>query len=133
MQLKHLSSLAFAIALCGAAHAGLHIASPVRVDTTLNQASGYLGAAYNTANSTEYIGCGKSATPGNISGWCVASNGAGLQRSCATTSPELLNVIGGLDGSGAVAFTWDANGTCTSILVSTYSFMDPKLWSGAAR
>ena len=113
------------------AHAGLRLASQVDVEDAYRYASGYLGAAYNSnTNSTEFIGCAISAGQGVTNGWCYAANAAGLTRGCYTSAPELIDLIRGLDSSGALLFSWDDDGSCVTITASQYSFMDPKIWGG---
>jgi hypothetical protein len=65
--------------------------------------------------------------------WCYAANAAGLTRGCYTSSPELIEMVRGLDSSGSLLFSWDDDGSCVTITAAQYSFMEPKIWGGEPR
>lgn len=110
-----------------AAFAGARSTLQVIVNPSGMYALGDLGAAYNSqSNYSEYIGCASNASPGYSWGICYATDAAGVSRYCTTDSPDLLASIRHVDGNARLTFTWDANGTCTTISTGQYSFTDPK-------
>ncbi len=85
-------------------------------------ADGDLGAARNSADGQQYIGCEATATSGD----CYAVNSVGVYRSCVTTDPAQLAVIRSLHGDGHLFFTWDTSGNCVTIRVRYDSLSPPK-------
>jgi hypothetical protein len=122
-----LAGVVAGLCAAGAALAGAHSTLPVIVDTSAMYAMGDLGAAYNSqTNYSEYIGCASNASAGFTWGICYATDAAGVSRYCTTTSPDLLASIRHVDGNARLSFTWDGNGTCTTVSVGQYSFTEPK-------
>jgi hypothetical protein len=129
MKLRTLSLAGIVAGLCaaGAASAGTHSTLPVIVSPDGMYAMGDLGAAYNSqTNYYEYIGCASNASPGYSWGICYATDSVGVSRYCTTDSPDLLASIRQVDETTRLTFTWDGNGTCTTISTGNFSFTEPK-------
>jgi hypothetical protein len=103
-----------ALAMAGvAAVAGEQLAREVTYDAIKPFVSGDLGYVRNTPDTVQYLGCfinGASAI-------CQARNSAGLAKSCITTDPDKVNALRSLNGDSRLAFGWNADGTCSSIIV----------------
>jgi hypothetical protein len=129
MKIRTLPMVGVVAGLCaaGAAFAGAKSTLPVIVSPSGMYAMGDLGAAYNSeSNYNEYIGCMSNASPGFTWGICYATDSTGVSRYCTTTSFDLLDSIRHVDGNARLSFTWDADGTCTTVSTGQFSFTDPK-------
>lgn len=93
--------------------------SVVSINTSSRTATGSLGLARNSSNSTEYIGCGMDS-PGNA--FCTARDSGGTTVSCSTTSSSFREVLKSMNGDSFVSFSWDSAGACTRVYVDNYSF-----------
>ncbi len=85
-------------------------------------ADGDIGAARNSADGQQYIGCEATATLGS----CYAVNSAGVYKSCSTTDAGQLAVIRSLHGDGHLFFSWDTSGNCVNIRIRYDSLSPPK-------
>lgn len=105
--------------------------APVGVDTTNRHANGALGAARNSADANQLIGCEVVAYAGSTSEWgnfvvCYARSAAGVYVSCFSTDPKLIATTRGLSGDGFMMFSWDESGRCTTLAVDAGSSYAPK-------
>lgn len=93
------------------------------------QANGSMATARASANDVEYIGCGvrKFATGAGAftTGFCQASDAAGVAGFCSTENAELLDVVENIADHSFITFGWDAEGQCTRIGISTQSLYLP--------
>jgi hypothetical protein len=112
--------------LSGTAYAGLKSNSTVFINTATRVANGSLGAARNTADAVQHIGCYTNAFPASVTTFCQARNAAGTSVSCSTSSANLVAVVRGMTGDSHLWFSWDAAGTCTEIDVYNVSQTPPK-------
>ena len=112
---------ALAAVASGTAWAGLKSNSTVFINTTTRIANGNLGAARNTADAVQYIGCYTNALTGSVSMVCYARDAAGVTVSCNSTSANLLNVVHGLNGDSHLWFSWNTSGACTEVDVYNVS------------
>ncbi len=111
------------------AHAGYKQGNAVFVDTAARFFSGALGAARNSADSTQYIAC---RTYGFSSGttttaYCFGRNSSGVSASCTTTNPVLVNLVMNFTADSHVAVYYDSAGMCTYVAVTTTSYNEPKV------
>lgn len=116
-----------AIALAGTALAGTKEAAPVQIDTVQRWAVGALGAARNSADLKQVIGCDtRTDSTGAVSS-CYAQDVTGkIWVSCYTYDPNLREAVRSLKGDSYLQFHWDASGQCTSIEVDDSSTYEPK-------
>ncbi len=117
------------------AMAGMTSSVPVEVAVNADAsgtAQGNLATARFTANTVEYIGCGVrysiSGTTTVKSGWCQATNSAGVNGFCSINgaNTDLLTAISGVSDFSFVVFSWNAAGMCTRVNFSTQSFYIPQ-------
>ena len=97
-------------------------ADPVSVDLADSQAQGDMGTAHNSTDG-EYIGCAVNApayadSPMVI---CQARDGAGNFGLCFSTNPILIAAAESMTTVSEIAFAWDSNQSCTSLLIGNYS------------
>lgn len=121
---KVLFALAFAAVLAtgNPALAGYKSVWPVVVSLSARYAQGSLGSARNSADSSQYIGC--TLHPGFI--YCGAVDANRNFLSCTSSAPSFVSLVQSLGDEGALYFAADASGNCTSLLVYTYSYWEPK-------
>ena len=121
-------SAGLCLALANVASAGLKQTQPVSVDLVNRVASGALGAARNSPDNRQVIGCGVEYDAvnrkNNVN--CSATDAAGKTGQCATQQAELIQIALGINGDSVVQFFWDAKGSCTNIVVINSSMQDPK-------
>ena len=126
---RSLAITALATALVGTAHAGKRTSAPVIVNSTNRSASGSVGSARNSSDSTQWIRCQTSTSLISHVITCSAADSAGRSASCSMTGDDsnfLLLGLSVMSESSMITFTWDSVGNCTSVLISTYSDYVPK-------
>jgi hypothetical protein len=93
-------------------------------------ATGALGTARGTADTTQWIGCRTLAGSGWWMFYCWAVNSAGTSRHCWNddiNAPRLARVAETVNGDSYVEFRADTNGgRCTSVEVWNQSDFAPK-------
>jgi hypothetical protein len=121
---KVLFALAFAAVLATGttALAGYKAVWPVFINLSSRYAQGSLGSARNSADSNQFIGC--TLQPGFV--YCGAVDANRNSLNCTSSTPSFVALVQSLGDEGALAFTADASGNCTSIIVYTYSYWEPK-------
>ena len=95
--------------------AGARAGGEVYVDTTGRLASGTMGTAYNSTDTTQYIGC-LIGTGSYII--CFATNRAGVYASCSVAPAryqEFAAIVGSMSSNSSLMFTWDSAGRCQSL------------------
>ena len=119
------------------AHAGLVQPAPVNVDLDSRTASGDTASARFADDDVSFIGCGTRnfsdpAAPGSQFefGFCQAGNAEEEQFTCFTQDPFLLEKIGTVSDFSFITFSWNENGDCTRVGVSTQSFYIPEFTEG---
>src|SRR6266581_3946224 len=97
-KLTVITALAVATMGGGRADAGGRRVAEVRIDAT--SASGSLGSARNSGDTSQYIGCSVTGDAGlsYAYGTCTARNALGEVRSCWSTSISQMDAIHGLNG-----------------------------------
>jgi hypothetical protein len=107
------------------ANAGAKSSAPVTVNPST--ASGSLGGARNSANSTEYIGCSTSwsATQG-ATVTCSGRDAGNESFSCSTDDPGALEAARSINGDSYLHVVWNALGQCTYLAVYNASQYQPK-------
>ena len=133
MQMKQLLTVGVLTLSSTLAMAGKVNVYPVAV--TLNadgsgNASGNMASARASANDVEYIGCGVRATENstggaNFNGFCQAGDATGVTAYCWTQNRELLDVIKNVADYSFVTFSWNVDGQCRFVGISTQSFYIP--------
>ena len=117
--------VAAVLAAGGSALGGLQLGPQgVMIDTSDREASGSLGGAQLTSSTSEYIGCGFSASTATGLSYltCSARNAAGIERSCYTNAPIHFAVWQSATADSAIEFAWDLNNVCRYLYVGTASF-----------
>lgn len=119
------------------AHAGFVQPAPVTVDLDNRFASGDLVSARFADDEISFIGCGTRkfsdpAFPGSEFefGFCQASDADDEQFTCFTEDPFLLDAAGRVSDFSFISFSWNEDGDCTRIGVSTQSFYIPEQTEG---
>ena len=115
------------------AMAGLVKSVPVTVTVNADgsgSANGNMASARASGNDVEYIGCGvrkyANATGGaDAYGFCQASDAAGVTAYCFTNNAELLDAFENVADFSFVSFSYNAEGQCQLIGISTQSFYIP--------
>jgi hypothetical protein len=88
---------------------------------------GALGGTRNTDNSVEFLGCMIQAGVWGTDASCFARDAAGAYGGCYTADPVLVEVIKGMTSDPFLYFTWNAQGRCTSVSITTASYDGPEL------
>jgi len=131
MKIRHvlLASLCFP-AVTEAAEAGFKQQNPVSIDLINRFAQGSFGSARNSADGQQSIDCAITSYKRTIlesQVVCNAQNVLGQTVFCtAPASGNLIEAMAALDSDSFLNFTYDANGTCTSITVINGSSFEPK-------
>lgn len=95
---------------------------------TTRAAQGAIGAARNSADTVQAIGCHLvSLGGGAVSGGCYAYNASGQYAGCSTTDYDLLEVIKAMWSSAYIQFYARSDGTCETIRTYNDSYEAPKL------
>lgn len=113
--------------------AGLVQPAPVTVTVNADasgKAYGDMVSARTSANDVEYIGCGvrkfdDGAGGATAYGFCQAGDAAGVTGFCSTENAELLDVIENIAHNSFITFSWNSEGQCRQIGISTQSFYIP--------
>lgn len=128
-----LKKLGIAAALIGAmggvAFAGFKTSYPVVISTTYFWAYGNMGAARNSADTSQRIGCYVWSNPGagNTTGYCNAYDSGGHFMSCYTTDTNQIATMESASGDSYIYFTANsAGGTCALVEVMNNSEFEPK-------
>jgi len=112
------------------ASAGLKGTFYVSVNTSAHQASGSMGTARNSSDSTQYIEC-------EVQSWasfigipetivCTGRNNAGTTYACTSTDPVIIAAGRGLTSDSFLFFRGDASGECQFLNVTVSSDNAPK-------
>jgi hypothetical protein len=112
--------------------AGLVQPSPVEVTLFGNgggRATGDLITARFSKDSVAFLGCGVCTYTVNgnlvVFGFCEARTSGGVNGSCSTEDPALVEALASISDSSFSTFTWNAAGFCTAIGNSTQSICIP--------
>jgi hypothetical protein len=96
-------------------------------------ASGALGAARNSSDTFQYIGCMTMFPdePGEVLGMCWAADKLGKVGYCDTTDADKISAIRSIDESSFIEFSWSgspgsSSGPCLEIAVQHFSYYAPK-------
>lgn len=91
-------------------------------------AQGAIGAARNSADTVQNIGCVLTSTDAAaVSGGCNATDASGNFAGCTTTDYDLLEVIKAQWESSYIQFEANSNGTCRTIRTFNDSYEQPKV------
>jgi hypothetical protein len=128
-----LAALAALTCFASQAYAGRKQLADVVVNTATRTASGGLGAARASLDATQSIGCfsQENMTTHVKSGGCQAKSG-GVSVSCTfpTDTAGMYSFTVGLQmltTDSNIKFTWSSAGVCTSLVISNYSYYQPKI------
>jgi hypothetical protein len=133
MRIKQLMAVSVLILSSSAAMAGLVQPSPVEVTLFGNgggRATGDLVTARFSKDSVAFLGCGVRriyTVDGNfvVFGFCEARTSGGVNGSCSTEDPALVEALASISDYSFITFTWNAAGFCTAIGNSTQSIYIP--------
>jgi hypothetical protein len=125
-----LGGVAGGVMLSREADAGAKSNSQVIVNATQRYAQGDLGAAHNSADSTQYIGCsiifwGPGSGLANQA-ICTARSAANVYLSCSTTNADFIAMAGEIKGDSFLFFSVDAAGLCNQLQVDNSSMRREK-------
>lgn len=96
--------------------------------STTRAAQGAVGAARNSSDAVQGIGCHVySLDGGTVRGGCYAYDASNQYAGCSTSDPELLEVIKAMWSSSFIQFYARSNGTCETIRTYNDSYEAPKL------
>ncbi len=111
------------------AAAGLRLTYEVVIDATQRYAFGSMAAARNSSDPYQAIGCVVFGRPGNASIQCQARDANDNYATCmiAPPPPEMLAALQTLTSEALIYFAWDANGQCSDMFVTLFSYHPPKL------
>lgn len=135
MNTKFFILLATLMAFAGSLLAGYVQPRPVEIDMANGFAHGDMLSARNSANDSEFIGCGvrhfEDGAGGVVYyGFCQAQVLELEPVTCFTWNKALLDGIQSIADNSYVTFSWTDDGagalTCTRIGSSTQSFYLPK-------
>lgn len=119
--------IATALFASATAFAGRKAANQI-VSIYTNSAYGSVGAARNSADTVEQIGCQVYQYSSGMSfGACWANDKTGKYVSCNSSDPAMLSMMRSLQGDSAIAFYWDTTtGACSELLITNGSSYEPK-------
>ncbi|WP_437946699.1 hypothetical protein WME98_38240 [Sorangium sp. So ce296] len=110
------------VAATGSAIAGNTYYGEVFIDTVALEASGTAYAARTSSNSEERIDCLVNGYSSGTAGVrCFAVNAAGVFKECSSFSAGIVAAAQAISDYSAISFSWNAQGTCTSLSVHTGS------------
>lgn len=116
------------VASSSLALAGDHWSLPVAVNPAGRTAIGAVGQARNSANPLEFIGCEVYGYAGGyVHAACNALDAAHDYGYCWTDSPNLINILSGLNGDSVVEFWWNSDNKCSFARVYNGSKWEPKI------
>lgn len=108
---------------------------PAPVIVTLNgdgsgSATGDMVSARFAPDNVTFIGCGTRSFDDGAGGvfrvgFCQAGDAAGVQFTCFTENPGLLDSMHATADFSFITFQWDVDGQCTAVGFSTQSFYIP--------
>lgn len=129
---KHLLLVAAASVVAGLAvreaWSGEKLSAPVVVVTANKTAWGSMGAARNSADSNQSIGCYVYGYETGVNrGTCVARTSASVMGVCHFyNKPQFERLLATISDDSRLEFSWDANSSCTQLRVDNFSYYEPK-------
>jgi hypothetical protein len=123
-----MTCLAGALAIPTVIYAGEKWSGQVVINQLVPYANGSMGAARNSRDSNQNIGCYFGTNgPGHTAGYCWARNAQGEHAGCKWfDNPILERIVGSMTSDSFIHFNWDANYYCTRITVQNASAYEPK-------
>lgn len=118
--------LAIAMVFPGIAMAGLKYKQEVTIDTHSWVAQGSMGAARNSRDSIQRIGCWTGANREAAWGFCLARDATGVERACITNNERLARTMAALSDSAHLNFGWNEFGECAIVEVHNSSVWEPR-------
>jgi len=105
--------------------AGEKATNTIGINLSVRAASGAVGPARSSSDSSQYIGCSASAFPGGSQVFCEARDLSGTSVMCVSSDPSLIATAAAISSISNVNFSWDENGNCLSVSVGQFSFFEP--------
>lgn len=105
---------------------------------TVAWAQGSIAAAYNSADSNQFIGCMlrvDTSSSTSTSLFCSAVDAAGVSGQCTMYYPPqaVIDMINSLNDTSSLGFQWNkSSGLCTLIQVERSSYQMPRVGSTTA-
>jgi hypothetical protein len=123
-----LASIACVTVAAGAtAVAGTKLPGPVQINTAERWAQGGMGYARATGDGVTQIGCQVQVIDlGAPSMNCVARDAFGNVIICSTDDPNVMSIMGSINGDSYLHFEWNANKECTTLYIAANSAYQPK-------
>ncbi|XYI02308.1 hypothetical protein ACMHYB_22115 [Sorangium sp. So ce1128] len=110
------------VAAAGNAIAGNTYHAGVFIDTVASEASGTAYAARTSSNSVERIDCEVNGySSGTATVCCFATNAAGVFKECSSFFAGIVAAAQAISDYSAISFSWNAQGSCTSLSVHSGS------------
>ena len=107
------------------AQAGTRTSNEVKITDSQRRAEGSLGSARASADNSQYLACTVHSSTTSVYMSCSARDAAGLYRSCASSSPQLVQAALAVSPGSMIVFTWDANYACQTLDVANGSLYLP--------
>ena len=109
--------------------AGQTESADVLVDLEFRSAQGDLATARFSDNDAALIGCGtrtfSQGADDFLFGFCQATDAEGVNFTCVTENPVLVDAIQAISSYAFITFGWDEAGNCTRVGSSTQSLYIP--------
>jgi len=108
--------LALVVTLAGSAYAGQHMGIGGEVTVNGTVAQGSLSGAYNSADTTQQIGCMLYGTPGSPAyAVCWATDAKNVHMYCESDDPAVVQAAGTVSNASYLIFIRDKAGQCLSV------------------
>jgi hypothetical protein len=111
------------------AFAGYKFTTPVSVNLTSRTANGYMGAARNSTNNVELVGCSARAYADSVTVMCWATDSKGVSATCVKSNapPSFLSALSHITSESQLSFFWTGDSPiCSEIRVATSSSFESK-------
>jgi hypothetical protein len=120
--------VALVLAVPAIATAGEKYSANVVINQNVPYANGSMGAARNSRDSNQAIGCYYTTNgPGKTAGYCWARDAAGTHAGCKWFDDSILEkVVATMTSDSFIHFNWDQYYMCTRITVQNASQYEPK-------
>jgi hypothetical protein len=123
-----MACLAGVLAIPAVIYAGEKWKADVVINQNVPYANGGMGAARNSKDGNQNIGCYVSTNgPGKTAGYCWARNAEGEHAGCKWFDNLIYErIVSAMASDSFIHFNWNAYYECTRITVSNASAYEPK-------
>ena len=111
----------------GSVAAGTRYSYQVFINDASRYANGSMADARGSGDAVQQIGCWSNGIAGSAAynGSCIATNAAGLTRSCSTNDVNVIAAIRSITNESRIYFIWNIDGTCNYVFVENNSWNKP--------